>query len=73
MVNQRLTMVAPKTGATEPAPMPTSRPQNRTRCHGRVISVLSSMPASTTASPAMSVRRTPMRCIKAAANGPVKP
>ena len=71
--NQRLTMVAPRTGATEPAPMPTSKPQNSTRCHGRVISVLSSRPASTIASPPIIVLRTPIRCISAAANGPVKP
>ena len=72
-VNQRLTMVAPSTGATEPAPMPTSRPQNRTSCHGARHERAERTPASTTASAPISVRRMPMRCIKAAANGPIRP
>ena len=37
VVNQRLTMVAPRTLATAPEPMPESSPHVRNNCHGAVM------------------------------------
>jgi hypothetical protein len=73
VLNQRLTMVAPSTLATAPEPMPENTPQVTNRCQGLVISRLSAVEADITTSEASSVRRSPIRSIRAAANGPVRP
>ena len=73
VLNQRLTMVAPSTLATAPEPMPENTPQVMNRCHGLVINRLSAVEPDMITSAASSVRRSPMRSINAAANGPVRP
>ena len=73
VLNQRLTMVAPSTVATAPEPMPDSTPQVAIRCHGSVISRLSAVEPDIMTSAPSSVRRSPMRSISAAANGPARP
>ena len=73
VTNQRLTMVAPSTIAMAPVPTPTSRPHRSTNCQGAVISVVPPTARTRRAREAMIVRRTPTRCISAAANGPMRP
>ncbi len=73
VLNQRLTMVAPSTVATAPEPTPENTPQVRSRCHGSVINRLSAVEPDINTNDASSVRRSPIRSISAAANGPVRP
>ena len=73
VLNQRLTMVAPSTLVTAPEPMPENTPQVMKRCQGSVISRLSAVEPDMINSAASSVRRSPIRSIRAAANGPVRP
>src|SRR5215813_557090 len=73
VTNQRLTIVADKTLATQPEPMPDTTPQDRINCHGAVIERLTMADRLITASAAITTLRTPKRCIAAAAKGPVSP
>jgi len=73
VTNQRLTMVADSTPATQPLPMPETTPQLATSSQGWVIARLDKAEALISASANSTVRRTPKRCIAAAAKGPVKP
>src|ERR1700748_1377656 len=73
VTNQRLTMVADRTLATQPDPMPDTTPQDRINCHGAVIQRLAMAEALISASAAMTTLRMPKRCIAAAAKGPVRP
>ena len=73
VANQRLTMVAPSTIATQPEPRPVSTPQVRMSCHGAVIRALAAVAAAIRASAPTSVRRRPTLSISAAANGPASP
>ena len=72
-VNQRWTIVAPRTIAVAPVPSPTSTPQKSTSCHGVRIAVVRATPVATSARDAMTVRRMPTDCMNAAANGPTRP
>ena len=73
VTNQRLTMVAPSTIAMAPTPTPTSRPHSSTSCQGAVIRVVPPTARTRRAREAMMVRRTPTLCMRAAANGPMRP
>ena len=48
-------------------------PQVRTSCQGSVINVVSNTPAEIVKSAMIETRRTPKRCINAAAKGAMKP
>ncbi len=66
-------MVAPSTSVVTPVPSPTAMPQLKMSCHGSVISVLAATLAESRASARRMVRRMPICCISAAANGPISP
>jgi len=71
--NHGLTTMAPNTSATDPVPTPTNAPQSRYSCQGAVITVVSAVPAATSANAQAAVRRTPTCSISPAANGAVIP
>ncbi len=71
--NQRLATTAPRTSAIAPVPMPMSTPQSSQSCHAEVITVVAALDRPTTTSATATVRRTPNRSMKAAANGAVSP
>ena len=71
--NQRLTTIAPSTMATAPEPTPAITPQVATYCQGSVISEESPVETAISTRAAVTVRRRPNDCIRAAANGPVRP
>jgi hypothetical protein len=73
VTNQRLTMVAASTKATQPLPNPESTPHVATSCHGSVMNRLRQAESDSSDSAMASVRRTPKLCIRAAANGPMRP
>ena len=60
-------------GETAPEPTPDMTPQVATSCHDWVINRLSAVATDISTSAPSSVRRTPMRSISAAANGPTSP
>ena len=66
-------MVAESTPATQPLPIPDTTPQVATSCQDWVIIKLTSAEPLISASAAITVTRTPKRCIAAAAKGPVNP
>ncbi len=71
--NHRLTMVAARTIATQPEPIPDSTPQVAIRCQGWVMKVDNTVETAIRARAQVRVRRTPRVCIRAAANGPIRP
>ena len=71
--NHRLATIAPSTRAIAPVPMPMNTPQSSHSCHGCVIRVVRPLATPTTTSAVATVRRTPKRSMKAAANGAVSP
>jgi hypothetical protein len=73
VTNQRLTMVAPSTMATQPDPRPDSTPQVSMSCQGWLMRLLAAVEAAISSSAATSVRLMPKLCISAAAKGPTMP
>ena len=73
VLNQRLTMVAPSTMATAPEPMPENTPQVAMRCQGLRHEQAGAVETDISTSAAITVRRSPMLSISAAANGPTRP
>jgi acyl-CoA hydrolase len=73
VTNQRLTMVAPSTMATQPEPRPDSTPQDSMNCQGSLMRLLAAVEADINSSAVTSVRLMPKLCIRAAANGPTRP
>ena len=71
--NQRLAIVAAKTSAIDPAPVPTPIPQSAHKCHGCVIRIVEDELIATTMSADITTLRTVNRSISAAANGATKP
>ena len=71
--NQRFTTVAPSTIATQPEPTPENTPQLSSSCQDSVIHPLTAIDAAINASAPINVRRMPIACISAAANGPIMP
>ena len=71
--NHRLAMIAPKTRASAPVPMPTANPHSSHSCQGLVITSVRPEPSATSSSATATTRRTPNRSIRAAANGAVSP
>ena len=71
--NHRFATIAPSTRAIAPVPMPMQTPHSSQSCHGCVIRVVSPLATPTTTRAAATVRRTPKRSMKAAANGAVSP
>ena len=71
--NQRVATVAPSTSAVSPVPTPTTTPQSRMSCQTRLIASEARSPAAMMASAISTIRRTPKRFMKAAANGPSTP
>src|SRR4051812_13440709 len=73
LTNQRLTILADRTGAMQPLPNPDNTPHNSTNCQAVDMKRLRPVDRLISASAAKTVRRTPKRCIRAAAKGPVMP
>ena len=71
--NQRLAIVAAKTSAIEPVPIPTTTPHKPIKCQGFVIKIVEKAPMPTVVSAVITTLRIPKRSIKAAANGAVRP
>jgi hypothetical protein len=71
--NQRFATTAPKTRASEPVPIPTAKPHSSHSCQALVMTRVRPEPTATRASAAATTRRTPKRCMSAAANGAVRP
>ena len=73
VTNQRFTMVAASTVATQPLARPDSTPQVAISCQGWVMKHESRVAVAIRPSAQLKVLRTPNPCIRAAANGPTKP
>ncbi len=73
VTNQRLTTVAASTIATPPEAIPENTPQLATSCQGWVMNTLRPVERLISTRAPTRVRRTPMLCIRAPANGPAKP
>ncbi len=71
--NQRFATVAASTLAIEPVPSPTTTPHSTTSCQDAVMRTVSPEPVDTSTRASSTTRRTPNRCMAAAANGPVSP
>ena len=71
--NQRLAIVAAKTSAIDPAPVPTPIPQSAHKCHGCVIKIVEDELIATTMRADITTLRTVNRSMSAAANGATKP
>ncbi len=71
--NHRFATMAPNTRAIAPVPTPMNTPHSSQSCHGRVITVVRPLATPTTTRAMATVRRTPKRSMKAAANGAMRP
>ena len=66
-------MVAAKTNAIDPVPIPTTTPHSSTNCHGAFINMVPKAPILTAPNALITTLRTVKRSISAAANGAVNP
>ena len=68
-----LAIVAAKTNAIEPVPIPTTTPHSKIKCHGLFMKIVRNAPRLTADKALITTLRTVNLSIKAAANGAVNP